>query len=331
MSIYRDKARGCYIFEFDRIIEGRRIRARKLLPKTWTRAQIDAYDRKESARLYAIATSVERPQYTIEDAVTEYLKERVPQLKSAGNIENELAQMFWAYKDRPITELPEACKEYASKARKEVKDSEGKAIEILPLAAATIRNRIRYLTSACRYGWKHHGMAEHDPAARVIVPVVRNERRVFIDRRQMLMLAKACECKGTRAAIRIAFYSGMRIGEIIKAERTESAFLLDDTKNGEPRHVPVHPKIRACIHVKLRTQSKMSKRFREARAKVGMDWLRFHDLRHSAASAMINANVDLYTVGAVLGHKSATSTKRYAHLATDNLKNALNKIGRRVA
>ncbi|KXJ63044.1 hypothetical protein AXY46_03230 [Achromobacter xylosoxidans] len=37
--------------------------------------------------------------------------------------------------------------------------------------------------------------------------------------------------------------------------------------------------------------------------------LRFHDLRHSAASEMINVNkVDLYTTGAVLGHKSAAST-----------------------
>src|SRR5690606_21433457 len=68
MSIYRDKERGCYVFEFDRVIEGKRVRARKLLPKTWTRAQADAYDRQESARLYAIATRVERHEYSIEDA-----------------------------------------------------------------------------------------------------------------------------------------------------------------------------------------------------------------------------------------------------------------------
>ncbi len=89
--------------------------------------------------------------------------------------------MFWAYKDRPLSELPEACKEHASKARKEIKDKKGNVIESLSLSAATTRNRIRYLTSACRYAWKHHGMGEHDPAARVIVPVVRNERRYFMD------------------------------------------------------------------------------------------------------------------------------------------------------
>lgn len=46
------------------------------------------------------------------------------------------------------------------------------------------------------------------------------------------------------------------------------------------------------------------------------------------ASAMINAKVDLYTVGAVLGHQSATSTKRYAHLATDAMKMVLGEIGK---
>lgn len=322
MSIYRDKERGCYVFEFDRFVEGKRVRARKLLPKTWTRAQADAYDRQESARLYAIATRVQRHEYGIEDAVAIYLKERVPKLKSKDNIIGELAQMFWAYQGRALDDLPEVCKEYAAKGRKE---------DGSPLSAATIRNRIRYLTSACRYAWKHHGMCEHDPAARVIVPTVRNERRFFIDRRQMLEVAKACRCRSTRAAIRIAFYSGMRLGEIIKARRTDEAFLLDDTKNGEPRHVPVHPRIRVCLKVRMREASKMSKYFREARRAVGMDWLHFHDLRHSAASEMINAGVDLYTVGAVLGHKSATSTKRYSHLATDSLRSALTKIGRKAA
>lgn len=320
MSIYRDKERGCYVFEFDRVVEGKRVRARKLLPKTWTRAQADTYDRQEAARLYAVATRVERHEYGIEDAVAIYLKERVPKLKSKDNIIGELAQMFWAYQGRALTDLPEVCKEYATKGRRE--DGE-------PLSAATIRNRIRYLTSACRYAWKHHGMCEHDPAARVIVPTVRNERRFFIDRRQMLQLCRASKHRATRAAIRIAFYSGMRMSEIKRAERVNGMFVLHDTKNGEPRHVPIHPRIRCCVHIALPDQSRISKHFRDARKAVGMDWLHFHDLRHSAASEMINAGVDLYTVGAVLGHKSAVSTKRYAHLATASIRDALTQIGRK--
>jgi site-specific recombinase XerD len=44
---------------------------------------------------------------------------------------------------------------------------------------------------------------------------------------------------------------------------------------------------------------------------------------------MVNAGVDLYTVGGVLGHKSAVSTARYAHLAAHTLGDAVGKIGAR--
>lgn len=47
--------------------------------------------------------------------------------------------------------------------------------------------------------------------------------------------------------------------------------------------------------------------------------LRVHDLRHSAASFMVNGGVDLFAVGKVLGHASYQSTQRYAHLASDTL------------
>ncbi|WP_369823775.1 tyrosine-type recombinase/integrase [Collimonas sp. OK242] len=63
---------------------------------------------------------------------------------------------------------------------------------------------------------------------------------------------------------------------------------------------------------------------------AGLGYLHFHDLRHSAASSMINEGVDLYTVGAVLGHKSPSSTKRYAHLATESLREAIGRIGQKI-
>lgn len=322
MPIYRSKERGAFVFEFSRRIAGRRIRAQKILPKTWNQAQADAYDRQESARLYAAATRVGGAECTIEDAVNSYLAERVPELKHGLNVAHELALMYWAYQNRPLSALPDVCKAYQLKARKE---------DGTPLAPATIRNRIRYLTSAARYGWKHHAMCEHDPAARVTVPTVRNERKTFIDRGEMLKLARACKHPASRAQIRIAFYSGMRAGEIRRAEVVGTAFVLQDTKNGDSRIVPIHPKILTCLKFKKPTAFALNYHFTAARKAVGMEWLHFHDLRHSAASAMINAGVDLNTVGDVLGHRSHASTKRYAHLATKALTVAIGSIGRKVA
>lgn len=62
---------------------------------------------------------------------------------------------------------------------------------------------------------------------------------------------------------------------------------------------------------------------------AGYSHARLHDLRHSTASEIINAGVDLYTAGGVLGHKSAVSTKRYSHLATKTLKSAVALVGKK--
>lgn len=322
MPVYRNKKTGCFHFEFDRIIQNERVRARKQLPKSWNQAQADAYDRQESARLYALCAGVAKPDWTIEDAVKRYIDERVPQLKHGLNTAHELAIMFPFYQARPLEALPDVCKAYQLRATKE---------DGSPLAPATIKNRIRYLSAACRYAWKHHAMGESDPAARVTVPTVRNERTKTIDRADMLRLARACSHWETRAMIRIAFYSGMRLGEITRAEVQDGAFVLYDSKNGDPRIIPIHAKIRCCIGYAWPSRFVLSYEFRKARALVDMDWLHPHDLRHSAASAMINQGVDLYTVGAVLGHRSAASTKRYSHLATDSLQAAIGRIGKRAA
>lgn len=55
------------------------------------------------------------------------------------------------------------------------------------------------------------------------------------------------------------------------------------------------------------------------RREAGMPDLRLHDLRHSAASFMINAGINLFAVGKVLGHADHQSTMRYSHLADDTL------------
>ncbi len=51
----------------------------------------------------------------------------------------------------------------------------------------------------------------------------------------------------------------------------------------------------------------------------GAGGLRIHDLRHSAASFVVNSGVDLFAFGKVLGHAPYQSTQRYVHLANDTL------------
>lgn len=321
MSIRYDARNQRWRFEFDRAIAGRRQRASRLLPKGYTRAEAQAFDVAETKRLHGIASGAIKQEPLIEDAVLLYLKHHAPQLKSFENLKRELRACFDAYAGRPFSDLAAIAIAYRPEG----------------LAPATVRNRLAYLRAACRYAYKHHGMGERNPADTMPMPKVRNERHVYLGRAELLAICRAIKPGAARAMTRLAFYSGMRAAEPGLATLTDEgdAFVLagDSTKNERPRVVPVHPRVAHVVRnpqlwpPKV-TRWTVSKAFKAGARAAGYGDARLHDLRHSTASEMINAGVDLYTVGGVLGHKSPASTRRYSHLATKTLRQAVAKVGK---
>lgn len=324
MPIRWDTRNKRWRYEFDRVIEGRRQRTSRLLPKGWSQAQADAFDRRESGRLYDVATGGKSgASALIETAVEHYLRDKT-KLKSRQSVIENLAAIAWAYSGKTFAELPAIAK-LVNETREGVRD--GKV-----LSDATVKNRLALLKAACRWGWKAHGMSESDPTARMQLPEVKNERHVYKDRADMLLLAQAADRRDVRALIRVAFYTGMRKGELRRATFRDGALHLTDTKNGTRRSVPVHPRILVCMRFVPFTapKSTLDRAWQRARYAVDMEEVHLHDLRHSAASEMVNAEVDLFTVGAILGHKDTRSTQRYSHLQHGTLADAVGKIGRRV-
>ncbi|NDB69235.1 MAG: DUF4102 domain-containing protein [Methylocystaceae bacterium] len=57
--------------------------------------------------------------------------------------------------------------------------------------------------------------------------------------------------------------------------------------------------------------------WKSVQKRAGCPDLRLHDLRHSFASAALSAGLSLAQIGELLGHKSAQTTKRYAHLVDE--------------
>lgn len=326
MSIQWDARNKRWRWSFKRSLAGIRHRHSRLLPEGWSRAQADAFDASETARLAAVAAGIDQTDPLIETAVGLYLADK-QHLKSLRSAAEHLGAIAWAYAGRPMSQLPEIAREVA--ARRLIPASAKRGEHEISLATA--RNRLALLKAACRHAWKAHGLTQSDPTARMVLPAVRNERQVYVERDEMLRLARACTNSQARAAIRLAFYSGLRLGELRAAALERGLIVLKDTKNGDIRAVPPHPKIAHLLHWLPLTAPKITiqRAFDRARRAVGLPDVHFHDLRHSAASAMINAGVDLYTVGAVLGHRDPRSTQRYAHLNAGTLAAAVGTIGQK--
>jgi integrase len=69
-------------------------------------------------------------------------------------------------------------------------------------------------------------------------------------------------------------------------------------------------------------------RIREAASLQGV---RIHDLRHCYASVAVAGGESLYMVGSILGHRSVNTTQRYAHLASEPIRDAANRTAARLS
>lgn len=105
---------------------------------------------------------------------------------------------------------------------------------------------------------------------------------------------------------------------------------IPPSKNGKSRHVPLNDEAFAAFkELQQRTGGKgpifvandgerlLGPRhwFEDAIEKAGIRDFTWHDLRHTFASRLVMAGVDLRTVADLMGHKNIQMTMRYAHLA----------------
>lgn len=194
------------------------------------------------------------------------------------------------------------------------------------LKPATINRRLallrRLANLAFEWGW-----IDTQEGKRVKLLPGEEERHFYLEIEQVEQVAK--ECPTTGHLIRIAAFSGLRRGELFKMyidpAYPEFISLPPKTKTGKPRLVPIPEQIKTEIdNLELPLDPaydwELRKEFEAAREKLKMKHIRFHDLRHTYASLLVQAGATLQLVGKAMGHSSTQMTARYAHLIADNLK-----------
>jgi integrase len=158
-----------------------------------------------------------------------------------------------------------------------------------------------------------------------------------------------------RLLVVVAIHTGMRKGELLNLTWDDIDFVsgtitVREGKSGEGRRLPMSATARRAL-LALREPQQQSMRalilsgdgasawvFSAPRGgflmNLNRDWyralkraelrdFRFHDLRHTFASRLVMAGVDLYRVQTLMGHKMPAMTLRYAHLSPQHLRAAV--------
>jgi integrase len=118
--------------------------------------------------------------------------------------------------------------------------------------------------------------------------------------------------------------------------------VLRDTKNGERRTLPLadhaldllreYAKVRRIDTDLLfpgRNGTKpryIETPWQTALRRANIKDFRFHDLRHSAASYLAMNGANLMEIAEILGHKTLSMVKRYAHLSEQHTRNVVARM-----
>lgn len=214
-------------------------------------------------------------------------------------------------------------------------------------SVSTANHDLRVLTIMLRRAVEW-GYLRENVATRVSREKTPEQAERFLYREEAERLIEASP-PWLRAIVEVALQTGMRQGEILGLAWTDHVDLgrriirLEgtDTKGKRARVVPINQDLEALLralprstrtdHVFHRdgrpvTKDALKRTWMATLKRAGVPEFRFHDLRHTAASWMVMQGVPLYEVQKILGHSTIRLTERYAHLAPDHLRGAVQAL-----
>ncbi len=169
-----------------------------------------------------------------------------------------------------------------------------------------------------------------------LIPVHSYKERILtVEEEEALLASSAPHLK---PIIITALNTGMRKGEILSLrwddvdlENNVITVRQENSKSKKTRKVPVNSTLRRVLlrqrlktggseYVFLNPEGKpylrhdsLKRSFEGACSRAGIKGLRFHDLRHTAATRMVEAGANIVAVSKILGHADLKTTMRYAH------------------
>lgn len=214
------------------------------------------------------------------------------------------------------------------------------------LANGTINRKLAVLSSVLHIAKDEWDVELTIPTFKLLPE--RNARtRVFSyeEEDRMIEWFKTCPKPEMADLVATLFDTGARLSEALKVtgrDVMESGFVrLNRTKNDEGRGIPMTDRVKSLLGTLAHDSGafptlnkniacKLMQDFREANSIEDEEWV-LHTCRHTCATRLLEAGVDIYTVKEWLGHKSIETTLRYAKMTNMKLNQAKDLLEKRRA
>jgi integrase len=209
------------------------------------------------------------------------------------------------------------------------------------VSKSSVRKELNTLKHLCRLACGEWKLLPRfaNPCLDVTTPKVRDERTQHLSPDQFRRLLAASPEK-MRPIFALLTSTGMRRSELLECRRNYvegSRILLPTSKNDEPKEVhlnafaervlasipPGEPEDRLFPGV---TPEAVSMAFRRVCKQLGIVDIRLHDLRHTFATWLRQRGTELDVIASQLGHRDLRMTKRYARIASAQVRQAVNGL-----
>lgn len=282
-------------------------------------------------------------EHTFDEMIEKFMIEHAPKCEPTTqrrfkSIKDHLMQKFSGMTLSSIT--PKSISEYI-----EFRRGEG-------AAGGTINREFAMLSKAFSLAWKRWEWCKENPCSKVQKELENNriDRWLTPKEEERLMFHSQGYLDGQLPEIIIlALHTAMRQGEILNlrwqdVDLFRKVIIVSKTKNKEPKTIPMTDTLYELLKDKSKVvsmsgfifvsrsgtkidPSKLQMKFRKTLKMAEIERFRFHDLRHTAATRMVQAGVDLYTVSKILGHRDLSTTQRYAHHCPESLRGGIKVLG----
>ena len=284
-------------------------------------------------------------KYTLADLIDQYI--RLHLNKHPRRLKDQTPHLNWWRANYGKRVLIEITPLLLVEAKEEL--LKGMTSRKAPRTNSTVNRYFSSLSRAFTLAYQELQWITENPIKRVSKLKENGGRNRFLSKEELHTLLECCKKSQNPhlyGMVLIAASMGLRHGEAasLQWKHIQKGFvMLDSTKNGDSRAVPIPNQVAIYLDnikksklpddflfpskdpSKRYPQSMIRKAFQKALKLAQIENFKYHDLRHTCASHLAMNGATQGELMEILGHRSPTMTRRYAHFSKEHISRLLQK------